>query len=195
LIWKTGKHRKQELASDDDAVVSDSDLGMAISQLALDAGWKELSEGPPQQVSVARFRPALTDLVFDGEDLWDFLFLPETCGLIVFCFALGGWFFLRGLIRELISEFAWRRRLAAENEPLPGFFEQCAAFARNVGSRLASLHKTAPRCKAMHPVAPAVTTNSTESPARTASFALPLFGVHNGAGTGGYLWSHKHEIE
>jgi hypothetical protein len=195
LIWKTGQHRKLELASDDDAVASDGAIGMAISQSALDAGWKELSEGPPQQVSVARFRPALTDLAFDGNDLWEFLFLPEMCALFVFCVSLCGWFFLRGLIRELISEFAWRRRFAAANGPSPGFFEQYAVWARELGSCLASLHRTAARSIATQSAAPAVTTNRTESPVRPASFALPLFGVYNGAGKGGYLWNQTHEIE
>lgn len=195
LIWKTGPHRKRELASDDDAVASDGAYGMAISQSALDTGWKELSEGPPQQVSVARFRPALTDLVFDGEDLWEFLFFPEVSALVVFCVSLCGWFFLRGLIRELISEFAWRRRLAAANEPAPGFFEQCAEWPRRVGFRLASLHRPAPRCMALQSAVSAVTTNRDESPVRSASFALPLFGVCDGTGKGGYRWSQKHEIE
>jgi hypothetical protein len=195
LIWKTGPHRKRELASDDDAVASDGEIGMAISQTALDAGWKELSEGPPQQVSVARFGPPLRDLAFDGEDLWEFLFFAEVCGLVVFCVSLCGWFFLRGLIRELISEFAWRRRLAAENGPAPRFFEQCAEWPRNVGSRLASLHRAAPRSIGMQSVSPSVTINRTESPVRSASFALPLFGVYDGTGKSGYLWSQKHEIE
>jgi hypothetical protein len=195
LIWKTGPHRKRELASDDDTVASDGEIGMAISPSALGAGWKELSEGSPQRVSVARFGPALNDLAFDGEELSEFLFFPEVCGLVVFCFALGGWFFLRGLIRELISEFAWRRRLAAANGPSPGFFEQCTEWSRNVGSRLASLHRAAPRCIALQPAVSAVTANRAESPVKPVSFALPFFGVYDGAGKGGYLWSQKHEIE
>jgi hypothetical protein len=195
LIWKAGSHRKRELASDDDAVASDDVIGMAISQSALDAGWKGLSEGPPQRVSVARFSPALTDLAFDGEDLREFLFLPEMCGLVVFCVSLCGWFFLRGLIRELISEFAWRRRLAAANGPSSGFFEQCAEWPQQLGSLLASLHSPAPHCIALQSTVPAVASNRTESPVRSASFALPLFGVYDGTDKGGYLWSQKHEIE
>jgi hypothetical protein len=195
LIWKIGPHRKWELASDDDAVASDDAIGMAISPSALDAGWKELSEGPPLQVSVARFRPALTDLVFDGEDLWEFLLLPEMSGLVVFCLALCGWFFVRGVIQALIAELAWKRRLAAENGPAPGLFEQCAEWLRKVGSRLASLHGAASHCIALQSTVPVVTTDRTESPVRPASFALPLFGVYDGTGKGGYLWSQKHEIE
>ena len=195
LIWKTGPHRKRELASDDDSVASDDPIGMAISQSTLDAGWKELSEGPLQQVSVARFGPALTDLVFDGDDMWEFLFLPEMCGLVVFCVSLCGWFFLRGLMRELISEFAWRRRFAAENEPSPGFFEQCTEWPRKVGSRLASLHRGAPRCIAVQQAASIASTGLPGSAVRTPSFALPLFGVYNGTGGGGLLWNQTHEIE
>jgi hypothetical protein len=100
-------------------------------------------------------KPVLTDLAFDGDDLWEFLFFPEVCGLVVFCFALCGWFFLRGLIQELISEFVWRRRLAAENRPEPGFFEQCAKWPRKVGSRLALLHIPAPHCIALQSTVPA----------------------------------------
>jgi hypothetical protein len=195
LIWKTGKHRKQDLATDDDVVASEGGIGMVISQSALDAGWKELSEGLPQQVSVARLRPTLTDLAFDGEDLWEFLFIPETCGLVVFCISLCGWFFLRGLIQELNAEFAWRRRLADENEPAPGFFEQCAELPRKIGSCLASLHRPALTHIALQPATPAATIDSTEPPARPVTFALPIFGVFNRTGKGGYLWSEKHEIE
>src|ERR1700739_861467 len=46
LIWKTGRHRKQQLATDNDAVGSDDGPGMALSQSAREAGWKALIEGP-----------------------------------------------------------------------------------------------------------------------------------------------------
>ena len=78
IIWKTGPHRKRELATDDDV---DSE-GMVLSRSALDAGWRELSEGPPQPVFAEKFRAALTVLAFDGEDLWDFLLLPEISALV-----------------------------------------------------------------------------------------------------------------
>ncbi|MGA2887563.1 MAG: hypothetical protein ABSE51_05875 [Terracidiphilus sp.] len=53
-------------------------------------------------------------------------------------------------------------------------------------------------CTALHSAAidcTRVTTNRAELPVRSASFALPLFGVYDGAGKGGYLWSQKHEVE
>lgn len=69
LIWKTKPHRKPELASDDDAVRSDGETGMALSQWAIDAGWRGLIEGPPQQVATAKLETGLPDLAFDGESL------------------------------------------------------------------------------------------------------------------------------
>ena len=62
LIWKTRPHRKPELASDDDAVESEDETGMELSQSAIDAGWTGLTEGPPQQVSTAILRRGLADL-------------------------------------------------------------------------------------------------------------------------------------
>ena len=49
LIWKTRPHRKQQLATDEDAIDAANGTGMALSQSAPDAGWKALIEGPPQQ--------------------------------------------------------------------------------------------------------------------------------------------------
>ncbi len=62
LIWKIGRHRKPELASDDDAVRSDDGTGMVLSQSARDAGWKGLIEGPPQQVPADATQPGFGQL-------------------------------------------------------------------------------------------------------------------------------------
>ena len=60
-IWKIGRHRKRQLATDDDVVDSADGIGMTLSQSALDAGWKSLIEGPPQQVPADQLRPDLAD--------------------------------------------------------------------------------------------------------------------------------------
>ena len=39
LIWKTRPHLKPELATEDDAIASDGETGMALSHWARDAGW------------------------------------------------------------------------------------------------------------------------------------------------------------
>lgn len=44
-IWKIGRRQKRQLATEDDVVDSTDGTGMALSQSALDAGWKTLTEG------------------------------------------------------------------------------------------------------------------------------------------------------
>ena len=118
LIWKTGPHRKPELASEDDALSSDDGSDMALSPWAGDDGWTGLIEGPLQQVATAKLRPGLADLAFDRESLCDFLLLPEACAMAVFLLALFGWFCLRGLCKPLIAEQAWHGGYSSGGSPL-----------------------------------------------------------------------------
>jgi hypothetical protein len=194
LIWKTGRHRKHQPATDNDVVTSDDGTGMALSQSARDAGWKALIEGPPQQVPADVLRPDLAILAFEGQSLWDLLLLPELSALTALCTALGTWYLLLGFFRALPSEIAWRRRYSAFWESSASFFEEFAALARGVHSGLAALRQSADRRMAMQ--RPAMRTEIVQSApsACPPSFAFPLFGVHNGTG-GGYLWCEKDEIE
>jgi len=184
LIWKTKPHRKPELASDDDAVSSNDGTGMALSQWARDAGWTGLVEGPPQQVATARLGPGLADLIFDGESLWDFLLLPEACGVAVFCFTLFGWFCLKRFCLALIAEIAWRRRVSTWQDLSSMFFEECATLAQRVSYRVAALHRSTARRMEPHTAAPSTTTVRAEPITKPQSFAFALFGVYSGTGEG-----------
>ena len=150
LIGKTRPHRKPELASAGDAVESEKESGMALSQWAKDAGWTGLTEGPPQRVSTAILRSGLADLVFDGEGFWDFIIFPEASAMAVFCFTLFGWFCLRGWCQLLIAELAWRRRVCTWQELSPILLEECAALAQRVSFRVATLFRKAVQLKRMH---------------------------------------------
>ena len=86
---------------------------MALSQSAIDAGWKALIEGPPQQVPAELLGPDLARMAFEGQSLWDLLLLPELSAMVALCVALCTWFLLIGFFRALIAELAWRRRLSA----------------------------------------------------------------------------------
>jgi hypothetical protein len=194
LIWKTRPHRKPELASDDDAVRSDGGAGMVLSQSAIDAGWSGLTEGSPRQVSTAIVGQDLADLAFDGESLWDFLILPELCGMAVFCLVLFGWLCLKWWCLALIAEFAWRRRLSSWWEVPPRLFEECAALAQSVSSGVAALHRSAARRIETKTAAPRTNMDRAEPIAKPQSFAFALFGVYNGTGEG-YLCSEKDEVE
>jgi hypothetical protein len=188
LIWKTGRHRKQQLATDNDAVSSDDGTVVVLSQSAREAGWKALIEGPPQQVPTDAFRPVLTSLAFEGQSFSDLLLLPELSALAVLCTALGTWYLLTGFFRALITELAWRRRFS-------DFQELSASLAQSVYSGLKALHRTAMRRVGTHSAAPRTTVAVIAPEAKPASFALPLFGVYNGTATGGYLWNEKDAIE
>lgn len=194
LIWKAGRHRKQQLATDNDAVGSDDGTGMVLSQSACNAGWKALIEGPPRQVPADILRPDLARLAFDGQSLWALLLLPELSALATLCIALCAWYLLIGLFRALPSEFSWRQQYSAFHESSASFFEECAALARTVHSWLKALHQTEARRIETHSAAPRTTVAVIAPEAKPASFALPLFGVYNGTG-GGYFWNKEDAIE
>ena len=194
LIWKTGLHRKQQLATDDDVVNSDDGTGMVLSQPARDAGWKALIEGPPQRVPSDLLSQDLAGLAFEGQSLWDLLFLPELSALAALCTALFAWYLLIGFFRALPREMAWRWRFSDFQEWSANFFADCAALTQSLHSRLKALHRTEARCIETHPAAPRTTVAVIAPQVKSASFALPLFGVYNGT-SGGYLWNEKDAIE
>lgn len=193
LIWKTGRRRKRELATNDDAIDFIDGTGVELSRSAIEAGWKALIEGPPQQIPAEVLRPVLASLAFEGQSLWNFLLLPALTAMAALCLALCAWFLLVEFFRALLAELAWRRRLLACERPLPSYFETYAAVARKICSGLAALHGgTARRIEMQHAawrtnvalIAPEV---------KPESFTLPIFGVHNRTGED-HLWSEKNEI-
>ena len=194
LIWKTGRHRKQQLATDNDAVGSDVEAGMGLSQSARDTGWKALIEGPPQQFPADVLRLDLAGLAFEGQSLWDLLLLPELSALAALCSALGTWYLLIGFFRALPAGFAWRRRYSAVEELFSSFIEERADLAHGFRSALIALRRSAVRRLETHSAAPSTEITEIATEAKRASFALPLFGVHNGTGER-YLWTERDAIE
>jgi hypothetical protein len=194
LIWKTGRHRKRQLAADDDVVNSDDGRGMVLSQSARDAGWKALVEGSPKQVPSDVLSSYLASLAFEGQSLWDLLLVPELSALAALCIAVGIWHLLIGFFRALPSEIAWRKRFSAIQESYASFFEECAALARTVYSGLKALHQTGARRIETHPAAPPATVAVIAPETKPASFAIPLFGVYSGTSKG-YLWTERDAIE
>jgi len=194
LIWKTARHRKPELATDDDAVDSPGGIGMAPSQSARDAGWKALTQGPPREVPAEVLRPDLAGLVFEGQSLWDLLLVPELSALAVLLAALCAWFLFIGFLRALIGEQAWRRRLSSRKELPLSLFKDCEVLAQRVCVGLAALHRSAVQRIRKHRTSPRPHIAVAEPSRRPVSFALPLFGVCNGTGEG-YLWNEKGEIK
>jgi hypothetical protein len=195
LIWKTGPHRKPELASADDAVSSDDGTGMALSPWARDTGWMGLIEGPPEQVPTAKLGPGLADLAFDGESLGDFFLLPEAFGAAVFLLTLFGWFCLKGWCQLLISELAWQRRIFTWATLRPMLFEECVALAQSASSGVGALHRSVVRRIETRPAVTSTYAAVAEPTLKPVAFAFPLFGVHNHTGEGSYLWQERNEIE
>jgi len=194
FIWKIGRHRKRELASDDDVVESDGGTGMALSQSARDAGWKKLMEAPPQQVPTAKLGPGLADLAFDDENLWSFLLLPEACGLVAFGYGLYGFVRLADRCMDWAIERSSDRHRSWWEEPSWSLLDWCAEVAQKLYSWVVVLHRRAVPCMERHRTETNHGVASSEPEATPPSFAIPIFGVYNGTGQG-YLWSQKDEIE
>lgn len=194
FIWKTGRHRKRELATDDDVVESDGETGMALSQSARHAGWRTLMEGPPRKVPAAILQRGLSDLAFDGESPWNFLLLPEACGLVAFGYGLYGFVRLANRFADWAVERTFERNRSWWEEPSWSLLDRCAETAQKFCSLVVSLHRRAQLCIATHRAAPNANSAQSEPPARPSSFAIPIFGVYNGTGDG-YLWSETDEIE
>jgi hypothetical protein len=194
LIWKTGRHRKQQLATDDDTVGCADGARTVLSQSARSAGWRSLIEGPPQQVQAELLSQDLAGLAFEGQSLWDLLFLPELSALAALCTALCTWYLLIGFFRALPAEFAWRQRYSALEELFSSFFEVSKALARGVRAGINALHRSEGRRIDMHSAAPQTNIAQTPPLAPTPSFALPIFGVYSGTGKG-YLWTDRDAIE
>lgn len=193
-IWKMGRHRKRQLATDDDALDSADGTGMALSPSALDAGWKTLVEGPRQQVPADQLRSYVASLAFEGQSLWELLLFPELSALSALCASLFVWFLAVGFLRALIADYAWRRRVHSRQGLLSTLSKDRAALAQRVCSGLAALYRSRARHIKTHPVATSTTVLQIQRPAGPASFAFPLFGVCNGAGKR-LLWSDKDEID
>jgi hypothetical protein len=193
LIWKVGRHRKRQLATDDDVVDSADGIGIALSQSAVDAGWKKLVKGPRKEVSADELRPYLSNLAFGGQSLWELLLFPELSALAALCVALGVWFVAIGFLRALVADYAWRRRVYSRQELLSALSKDCAAFAQRAGSELAALYRSRARHIETRPVAASTKIVQIQPSVRPVSFAFPLFGVCNGAGKG-FLWRDKDEI-
>lgn len=193
-IWKVGRHRKQQLVTDDDVVDSADGTGMALSQSAVDSGWKTLLEGPRQQVPADQLRPYLASLAFESQSLWELLLFPELSALVTLCASLFVWFLVVGFVGALITEYAWRRRLCSRHELLSTLFKDCAMLAQSMCSGLAALCRSRARHIETNPTATSTKVLQSQPPARSMSFALPLFGVCSGSEKGP-RWSEEDEID
>lgn len=193
LVWKTGPHRKRQLATDDDAEGSEYGTGMALSQSASDAGWKRLMEGPPQEVPTAKLGPALADFAYDDESLWSFLLLPEACGLVAVGYGLYGFVRFTNRFADWAVEHSFKCHRSWWEEPSWSLLDWCAGTARKLCSCIVALHKRAQHCMDTRRTATSPTIAPSEPAATPPSFAIPIFGVYNGTGEG-YLWNQKDEI-
>ncbi|MGO9323289.1 MAG: hypothetical protein ACLP07_01905 [Terracidiphilus sp.] len=193
FIWKTGRHRKRELATEDD-VDSQGATDLKLSQSALDAGWRGLTEEPPREVPAPILKRGLADLAFEGESLWSFLLLPEACGLVAFGYALYGFVRLANRFADCIVERSLRRQRSWWKEPSWSPLDWCAEKAQKLCSCAVALHRRAQHCIEQHRAETNHSIALSEPEASPPSFAIPIFGVYSGTGEG-YLLREKDEIE
>jgi hypothetical protein len=193
FIWKTGRHRKRELATDDD-VDSQGGIDLKLSQSALDAGWTGLTEERLRNVPAAILKRGLSDLAFEGESLWSFLLLPEACGLVAFGYGLYGFVQLANRFADWAVERSFERHQSLWEESSWSLLDWCAEAAQELCSCVVVLHRRAQHCIGRRRAETNHSFASGEPEARPPSFAIPIFGVYNRTGDG-YLWSEKDEIE
>jgi hypothetical protein len=193
-IWKTGRHGKHELATDNDINASEDENSMALSQPSKDAGWQRLVEGTPQQVPAELLRHGLADLAFDGEGLWSFLLLPEACGLVVLGYGLYGSIRLANRLMDSAVDFDWKRQRLPWTASSLELLDGCSAMVEELHSWLSKVYRGAARNIRAHRAPTMENIVETEPPARPQSFPFPLFGVFSATGKD-YLWSEKDEIE
>ena len=194
FIWKTGRHRKRELATEDD-VDSQGETGLKLSQSALDEGWTSLKEESPREVPTAILQRGLADLAFGGESLWSFLLLPEACGFVAFGYGLYGFVRVANRFADWVVEHSFECRRFWWEEPSWSLLDWSAETAQNLYSSVVALHRRAERCIATHRAAPNSNSAHSDPPAISSSFAIPIFGVYDGTPNGGYVWGEKDEIE
>ena len=193
FVWKTGRHRKRELATEDD-IDSQGGTGLKLSQSALDAGWTSLKEDPPREVPAAILKRGLADLAFEDEGFWSFLLLPEACGLVAFGYGLYGFVWLANRLADWAVEHSLRHQRSWWDEPSWSLFDWCAETAQRLCSSVVVLHRHARHCIERRRAETNHSLASSEPEAKPPSFAIPIFGVYNGTGDG-YLWSERDEIE
>ena len=190
-IWKIGPAGNRELASENDAIPSEGGIGMDLSPSALEAGWVELREDSPQRVPTFRLKGVLADLTFDEPGFWSGVFLIGAFGFVLFYCALSGWDWLEGYLPEL----PWQRHRFPWENPPPSLLKRLTGRAQRIRSQLATLHKNVQPHTAAHTRAADRSTADSELRAQPKSFAIPLFGSHDGTDKDSYLWTEKDEIE
>lgn len=193
FIWKTGRHRKRELATEED-VDSQDGTRLKLSQSALDAGWRGLTEEPPREVPAAILKRGLSDLAFEGESLWSFLLLPEACGLAAFGYGLYGFVRLANRFADWAVERSVERHSSRWQGPSWSLLDWCAVTVQKLCSCVVALHRRAQHYIEQHRAETNHSFASKVPEAKPTSFALPFFGVYNETGNG-YLWSENDAIE
>jgi len=193
FIWKTGRRRKPELATEDD-VDSQDGTDLKLSQSARDAGWRGLTEEPPREIPAAILERGLSDLAFEGESLWSFLLLPEASGLVACGYGLYWFVRLANRFADWAVERSFERHRSWWEEPSWSPLDWCAETAQKLCSCVVGLHRRAQHYIELRRAETNHSLMSSEPEAKPPSFAIPIFGVYNGTGNG-YLWSEKDEIE
>ncbi len=193
FIWKIGRHRKRELATEDDVDSADG-TDSKLSQSAIDAGWTRLSEEPPREVPAAILRRGLAELAFEGESLWSFLLLPDACGLVAFGYGLYGFVRVANRFADWAVERSFERHRSWWEEPSWNPLDWCAETVQKLCSCVVSLHRRARKRIETLRAATNPNISQPEPPVRPPSFAIPIFGVYNETGDG-CLWSEKDDIE
>ena len=194
-IYMTAPSEKPELALEDDAIPAHSSgtrqIPMELSQVARQAGWTGLMQGPEEQLQIATLKPLLENQFFDGESLWTLLLLPLLCGFLLYLFLLIVW----AKYEDWIDSVPWPAEWIELSELVRSLFHKCRNKMRTIQFRMPelkkySVRKTAPK---VTPTVPAVA--RVEPPKKPSQVTFSPFGATDGTTNSGFVWNKKNEIE
>ena len=194
-LYKTASQEKQELATDQDVVLSPSNQndspGLRLSLAAQKMGWAGLVRGPEEWIKIPRLQPFLQQQFYEGESLWRILLTPLLWSIAVLLCQVAGQDFLtaRWAARRLNPySILWA-------EPSPCLLRRWATAMRGLRFEAPKFIKSLLGKRTSKTVLKTQTVPSVESSGKPPLAVVPLFGAMPGMPKEKFVWHRKNEID
>jgi hypothetical protein len=194
-LYKTGSHKKQDLALDADVIPASSDsnhrIPMQLSPVARQAGWTGLIEGPEEWHQTAKLQPFLQAQFYAGETIWKVLLTPLLCGIALLLLMLAA----RDLLQGWIQRRWWRSQRIEWGEPHPSWLRRWRMKMGNIRFKLPKFTMPKTPESVSKPIPPAPVVVVTEPSKKPPQAAFPLFGASGSDSKEGFAWNKAKEID